>query len=79
MFLSESYTLAHLSESYTLAYLSENYTLAYLSDQFNKMKNKAFHTVVIIPKSNIKIVERGKIDTRNTQLHAAPIKRIITL
>ena len=35
----------------------------------NKMKNKNYHTVGIIPKLNIKIVERGKIDTSNTSIH----------
>ena len=30
---------------------------------------KKYHTVVQIPKSNIKIIERGKIDTPNTQIH----------
>jgi len=30
------------------------------------MKNKKYHTVRTIPKSYIKIVERGKIDTTNT-------------
>jgi len=33
------------------------------------MKNKKNHTVGTIQKSNIKIVERGKIDTLNTQIH----------
>ena len=33
------------------------------------MKNKNYHTLVTIPKSSIKIIERGKIDTRNTQIH----------
>jgi len=33
------------------------------------MKNKKYHTERIIPKSNIKIVERGKIDTPNTHIH----------
>ena len=28
-----------------------------------------YHTLGTIPKSNIKIVERGKIDTSNTQIH----------
>jgi len=32
-------------------------------------KQKKYHTVCTIPKSNIKIVERGKIDTHNTQIH----------
>ena len=32
-------------------------------------KTKKYHTVGIIPKSNIKIVERGKIVTPNTQIH----------
>ena len=31
------------------------------------MKNKKYHIVDTLPKSNIKIVERGKTDTRNTQ------------
>jgi hypothetical protein len=35
----------------------------------NKMKNKKYHTVETIPKLNIKIVERGKIDTPNIQKH----------
>jgi hypothetical protein len=34
-----------------------------------KMKNKKYHTVETIPKLNIKIVERGKIDTPSTQIH----------
>ena len=33
------------------------------------MKNKKYHTVGTIPKSNIKIIERGKIDTTNIQIH----------
>ena len=32
------------------------------------MKNK-YHTVRTILKSNIKIVEKGQIDTFNTQIH----------
>ena len=35
----------------------------------NKMKNTKYLTVRTISKSNIKIVERRKIDTRNTQAH----------
>ena len=35
----------------------------------NQMKNKKYHTVGTIPQSNIKIVERAKIDTSNTQIH----------
>jgi len=34
-----------------------------------KMENKKYHTVGIVPKSNIKIIERGKIDTPNTKIH----------
>jgi hypothetical protein len=33
------------------------------------MKNKKYHIVGRFPKYNIKIVERGKIDTFNTHLH----------
>jgi hypothetical protein len=35
----------------------------------NKKKNKKYHTVGVIPKYNIKIVKRGKINTPNTQIH----------
>ena len=38
-------------------------------DSRNKMKNKKYHTARTIPKSNIKIAERGKIDAHNTQIH----------
>ena len=33
------------------------------------MKNKKYHTVGTIHKSDIKIVERGKMDTPNTEMH----------
>jgi hypothetical protein len=33
------------------------------------MKQKKYHTVGTIPKSNIKIAEKGKIDTPNTKIH----------
>ena len=33
------------------------------------MKNIEYYTVGTIPKSNKKIVERGKIDTSDTQIH----------
>jgi hypothetical protein len=32
------------------------------------MKNKKYHAVGTIPNSDIKIVERGKIDTPSTQM-----------
>jgi hypothetical protein len=32
------------------------------------MKGKKFHTVETVPKSKRKILERGKIDTPNTQI-----------
>jgi len=35
----------------------------------NKMGKKIYTTLGIIPKSNIKIVERGKILTPSTQIH----------
>jgi len=34
-----------------------------------EMKNKKYHTVGTIPKSNIEIVERGNIYTPNSQIH----------
>ena len=33
------------------------------------MKNKKYHTLGTIPKLNIEIVESGKTDTSNTQIH----------
>ena len=33
------------------------------------MKNTKYHTVGTVPTSNIQIVERGKMDTTNTQIH----------
>ena len=33
------------------------------------MKNKKYHTVRTIQKSNLKIVERGKNDPPNKQIH----------
>jgi hypothetical protein len=42
-----------------------------------KMKNKtSHHTVGAVPKSNIKIVERGKTKTANLQIHNRPLSRI---
>jgi cell division protein FtsL len=32
-------------------------------------QQKTYHTVGTIPKSNIEIVEKGKIDTSKTQIH----------
>ena len=39
----------------------------------NTMKTKIYHTVGTIPKSNIKIADRGKIDTPNTDIHEHPL------
>ena len=39
-----------------------------MSQCMNKMKNNEYHTSGTIPKSNIKIVERGKFDTINKQI-----------
>ena len=43
------------------------------------MKNKKYHTVETIPKSNIKIGERGKITeiTRNTHIRSCAIDLIM--
>ena len=35
----------------------------------NQMKSKKYHSVGKIPKSNIKIVERGIVDIRSTHIH----------
>jgi hypothetical protein len=35
----------------------------------NKNKNKKYHNVGTIPKSNMKIVEKGTMETPYTQVH----------
>jgi hypothetical protein len=35
----------------------------------NKVKNKIYHTVGTVPKSNRKITEKDTIDNPNTQIH----------
>ena len=42
------------------------------------MKNKDIHNVRTFLNSSIKIVERGKIDTRNTQIHDVTHKYMTT-
>ena len=37
------------------------------------MKNKKYHTFGTFPNFNGKFVERGKIDTSNTQIHDSPL------
>jgi len=36
---------------------------------YKKNETKKYHIVRTFPKSNRKIIERGKIDTPNTQIH----------
>jgi hypothetical protein len=43
--------------------------LTYSENSINQIKNREYHTVRTILNSNIKIVERGKIDTPYTQIH----------
>jgi hypothetical protein len=38
----------------------------------NKLKNKKYHTVGTVPKSNIKIIERGKIDIQCNLCNPTP-------
>ena len=40
----------------------------------NKGKNQKYQAVGTAPKYNRKIVERGKIDTSNTQIHDRSLK-----
>ena len=42
------------------------------------MENKKYHTVGTIPKSNIKIVERGNIDTSNTKIYDQSLSWLCT-
>jgi len=48
------------------------------SENSNKMKNQKYHIVGTILKSNIKIVERGKIDIPSTQLHDRSLSWLAT-
>jgi len=41
------------------------------------MKNRKYHTVGTNPNSNIKIVERGNIDTSNTQVHYPSLSGLV--
>jgi len=43
-----------------------------------KMKNKKYDTVGTVPKSNRKIVKRGKIDLPNTQIHDCSVSLLGT-
>jgi len=41
------------------------------------MEYKIYHTIETAPKSKIKIDERGKIDTPNSQIHDRSFQKII--
>jgi hypothetical protein len=61
-----------LSEQLKNTTLSEQFKNTTLSEQFKIPhcgNNSKYHTVGKIPKSNIKILEMGKIDTPNTQIN----------
>ena len=58
------------------AYLNAQFYL--LIDSSIKMENKKYHTVGTIPKSNIKIVERGNIDTSNTKIYDQSLSWLCT-
>ena len=42
------------------------------------MKNQEYHTVEIIIRANRKIVETGKIDNPNTQIHGCSLFCLVT-
>ena len=44
----------------------------------DEMKSKKYHTVETITRSNIKVVERDKIDTHNTHIHAHSLSWLST-
>jgi hypothetical protein len=44
-------------------------------DCLRKMKTRKSHTVEAISKSNVKIVERCKIDTPNTQINEVKVRK----
>ena len=44
----------------------------------NKMRNKQYQTIETILKSNFKMVENGKIDTPNTQIHDRSLSCFVT-
>ena len=54
------------------AYVSERFNFEFTSKpstQYEYNQQQTYHTVGTSPKFNIKFVERGKIDTTNTQIH----------
>ena len=69
--ITSVFTLSHLCLHYHICVytITSYYQSLYINESKIKMKNKKYHTVGPIPKSNIKIVERGKIDNPNTQIH----------
>ena len=52
---------------------SKMYSTALKCKVLIKLKNKKYLTIGTIPKSNIKIVERGKINTPNIKIHDRPL------
>jgi hypothetical protein len=66
------------SSAHITSYMSKFILSTFLPTKWKKTK---YYTVGTIPKSNIKIVERGKIDTTNTQIyypeHTNVIKMLI--
>ena len=50
------------------SFLANTFSNLYMN-VYHKMKNRKKYIVGTIPKPNIKIVERGQIDTPNTQIY----------
>ena len=53
----------------TFCFLQALHTFWIMHSCYNKMKHRKLHTVRTFPKWIIKMVEWGKIDTPNTQIH----------
>ena len=47
--------------------------------EYNKMKNKLYHTVGTVPKSNRKIIERGKMNTPYKHVHCKQVRNTLHL
>ena len=59
--------IEYKSTAHITSYMSKFILSTFLPIQWRKNPTK-YHTVGTIPKSNIKIVERGKIGISNTQI-----------
>jgi hypothetical protein len=64
-----SHTVVTITKYHTVVTITTYHTVVTITKNHTVVTNTKYHTVVTITKSNIKIVERGEIDTIKTQIH----------